>query len=145
MKSRLLIPALSLLALSASILPAFGQSQVAIVANKSVKVSELQKHELVDIFSLEEANWKDGERIVPVELKGESAVKSMFYKFLGRPVNEIKRDRLRLILAGDSDPPVTVTTIEETLQAITSTPGSIGYLPLDMATGDLIVIQVIDN
>lgn len=124
--------------------PAQNQQQIAIVANKSVKVSDLEKQELVDIFSLEEGNWKDGARIVPIELKGESAIKSMFYNFLGRPANEIKRERLRLILAGDSDPPLTVASVEETLEAITSTPGSIGYMPLNMATGDVVILQVID-
>ncbi len=109
-------------------------------------VSALNEQELVDIFSLEESHWSNGGRIVPVELKGKSDIKSQFYALIGRSANEIKRKRLRIVLAGDGDPPIPAKTAEEMLEKISSTPGAIGYLPLHLATEDQVnVIHIIEN
>lgn len=121
-------------------------AQIAIVTHKSVKSSVLKKQELVDIFSLEASRWPGGNRIVPIELKGKSDVKSRFYAYLGRSTKEMKRDRLRIVLAGDGDPPVPAKSAEEMREKISTTPGAIGYLPLDLVSKEEVnVVLVIDN
>ena len=122
------------------------EAQIAIATHKSVEVSELKAQELIDIFSLEENRWSNGGRIVPVELKGKSEIKKQFYAFIGRSANEIKRKRLRIVLAGDGDPPIPAKTAEEMLEKIRSTPGAIGYLPVDLvADAEVNVIHIIEN
>ena len=121
-------------------------AQVAIVTHSSVEVSELDTQKLIDIFALETKRWSGGDRITPVELRGKSDIKTAFYDYIGRSASEIKRERLRIILAGDGDPPIPAKTIEEALQKISTTPGAIGYLPLQLATnGEVNVIHVINN
>ncbi|MBX2821112.1 MAG: hypothetical protein KTR29_15560 [Rhodothermaceae bacterium] len=121
-------------------------AQVAIVTHSSVDVSELDTQKLIDIFVLETKRWSDGDRITPVELKGKSDIKTTFYDYIGRSASEIKRERLRIILAGDGDPPVPAKSTEDALQKISTTPGAIGYLPLQLASnGEVNVIHVIHN
>jgi|GEM_PF-6903112 len=121
-------------------------AQVAIVTHSSVDISELDTQKLIDIFVLETKNWSDGGRITPVELKGKSDIKTAFYDYIGRSSSEIKRERLRIVLAGDGDPPMPARSSEEALQKISTTPGAIGYLPLQLASnGEVNVIHVIQN
>ncbi|MEM8487854.1 MAG: hypothetical protein AAF564_20050 [Bacteroidota bacterium] len=137
---------LSLLIFAACGFPNNTEAQIAIATHKSVMVSELNEQELIDIFSLEESHWSNGGRIVPVELKGKSDIKSQFYALIGRSPNEIKRKRLRIVLAGDGDPPIPAKSAEEMLAKISSTPGAIGYLPLHLASADEVnVIHIIEN
>lgn len=139
-------PFLLFLIFAAIGLPQNAQAQIAIATHKSVKVAELDAQALIDIFSLEENHWSNGKRIIPVEIKGKSDIKSQFYAFIGHSANDIKRKRLRIVLAGDGDPPIPARTAEEMLETISSTPGAIGYLPLDMASPDEVnVIQVIEH
>ncbi len=122
------------------------QAQVAIVANKSVQVSDLDIQALIDIFSLENSEWKDGTHITPVDFKGKNEIKKVFYNFLGRSANDIKRDRLRIILAGEGNPPLTASTAKEILNKVVSTAGAIGYAPLEMVQEDEVkIIKIIDQ
>ena len=121
-------------------------AQVAVVTNKSVAVAEVNNQTLLDIFSLEENEWKDGGQVVPVEMKGKSAAKTLFYKYLGRSVSDIKRDRLRTILAGEGSPPEVYETAQEILKKVMDTPGAVGYVPMDIVPPDLVnVVAVIDE
>ena len=115
-------------------------AQLAIITNESVSSSEIDVQQLVDIFSLEENKWPDGTRIVPVDLKGKNEIKQSFYKFLGRSPDAVKRSRLRIILAGEGDPPILMNSAKESIETIKKTRGAIGYVPLDLVPSEGVLI-----
>lgn len=121
-------------------------AQVAIVANKSVEIKDISIQEIIDIFSLEVIQWKNGREITPIEIKGNDATKSIFYDFLGRSSSDIKRDRLRIILAGEATPPLVFDTAEEVLDNIRTTPGAIGYVPGEIIPPESVhILLIIDE
>lgn len=117
--------------------------QVAVVTHKSVSDGNLDIQQLADIYMLEESHWKDGSQIVPIDLKGNSEVKQVFYSHLGRPISEIKRMRLRLILAGEGTPPEVFATPEEVLRRVRNTPGAIGYIPKALMPADAGAVNIV--
>lgn len=106
--------------------------KIAVITHESVKVDKLDSHVLLDIYTLEEVAWKNGDDIILVEVKGKTDWKSSFYSFLGSSSREIKKVRLRSILAGEGTPPLIFATAEEALEKIKSTPGAVGCIPLDV-------------
>ncbi len=121
-------------------------AQVAVITNKSVEIGEINNQELIDIFSLEEIQWKNGREITPIEIKGDDTTKTVFYKFLGRSISDVKRDRLRIILAGEATPPLVFDSPEEVLDKIRNTPGAVGYVPIKIIPPESVnILLIIDQ
>ena len=118
------------------------KAQVAVIANESVADAKISPETLVDIYSLEEDQWEDGTDIVLVDFKGNSDIKKVFYKFLGRPANSVKRNRLRILLAGEGEPPILTKKVEDVVDKVKSIRGAIGYVPLDLVPEEGVRIVV---
>ncbi|MEI9976913.1 MAG: hypothetical protein WDO73_35595 [Ignavibacteriota bacterium] len=123
MKTRALLPALlwSLLGLGTV------QAQV-IVVNRSVKITEIGKSDLHDIFLGASSSFKDGSRAVPVTLKGGPVHEQFLKEYVGRSDMAFRSAWRQVVFAGQGTMPRAFDTEAALLEYIASTPGSVGYV-----------------
>ncbi|MEO1021150.1 MAG: hypothetical protein AAFW89_01285 [Bacteroidota bacterium] len=117
---------------------------VLVVSSKDIKETELNKNEILDIYTLKKQNWSNGTRIRVVDFKGNNHLRSTFYDYLDIRIPSIKRIWLKEQFTGKSLPPIIVKEVEDMLKIIRETPGTIGYIPADSLTSDLKVLERIE-
>ena len=112
--------------LSASDTAADAPKEFLIIANKSVKVNSISKVQLRQIFMKRQGSWPDGSRVVPINAKDGSPLRSSFVKeIIGMSSNEEKyyweKEKIR---SGVKPPP----EFGNTLKAVFRIKDSVGYV-----------------
>ena len=118
-------------------------SQVAVIANKSVPISSINKSELVDLYTKDTKFWSDKKPVVIFDLKPKTDAKKTFYEYLGILSSRMKSIWMKKKLSGEGDPPKSYLTEEDILKNVISTPGSIGYISSDKVTNNIKVLAVL--
>jgi ABC-type phosphate transport system substrate-binding protein len=118
-------------------------AEVAVIANRSVPVSQVDKVMLLDLYSGDVKEWDNGDPIVLVDLKPKSDVKAAFYDFLGKSASRMKSIWMKNLLTGEGQPPESVETQEAILEKVASTPGAIGYIDHKLVNEQVITLKVI--
>jgi ABC-type phosphate transport system substrate-binding protein len=134
----IILPVLALVAVDA-------HAQVAVVANPSVKVQPLDARTLLDMYTGAIKNWDGGTPIVLVDQKDRTDIRSAFYRYLGMSASRLKSIWMKNLLAGEGSPPESISTEEELLLRVASTPGALGYASLDKARaadGVIILLEI---
>jgi ABC-type phosphate transport system substrate-binding protein len=126
-----------------SLAPA-AHSQVAVIVNKSVPVSSLTQAELLDIWLCNTRTWGNGQSIELLCLKDEGPEEKKFFDFLLRTPQEMRKAWLRAQLSGQARPPAMVSSQEELLKKVQSTPGAIGFVSSERVQGSVKVVLIID-
>jgi len=108
--------------------PLAASAQVAVVANNSVPLTSVDETSLLDLYTGEVKMWNDGGTVVLLDLKPKSAVKELFYSYLGMRPSRMKSIWMKNMLAGEGDPPQGFDTENALLEHVASTPGAIGYV-----------------
>ena len=119
------------------------KAQVVVIVNKSVPVSSITAAKLLDIYSMSTKDWGNGTKIVVIDKKSDDDAKSKFYGYMGKPVAEMKKIWMRVQLSGEGKAPEALGSDEDIVKKVASTPGAIGYVHADKATGDVKVIATI--
>jgi ABC-type phosphate transport system substrate-binding protein len=138
---QLLLSILAVLAFLAADAPA----QVAVVANPSVEAQPLDARTLLDMYTGAIKNWNGGTPIVLVDQKERTDIRTAFYRYLGMSASRLKSIWMKNLLAGEGSPPEAISTEEELLQRVASTPGALGYASLDKARaadGVIILLEI---
>jgi len=118
-------------------------AEVAVIANRSVPVSQIDKGLLFDLYSGDVKEWHNGDPIVLVDLRPKSEVKEAFYEFLGKSASRMKSIWMKNLLTGEGQPPESVDTQEAILEMVSSTPGAIGYIDNKLVNEQVITLKVI--
>ena len=103
-------------------------SQVAVIANKSVPVDEIEKSDLLDCYTGDKSFWSDGKQVTIFDLKEKGDIRDTFYKYLGMSPARIKSIWMKRMLSGDADPPEFLESEDKMLQKVSSTKGAIGFV-----------------
>jgi ABC-type phosphate transport system substrate-binding protein len=103
-------------------------AQIAVVAHKSVAAEQVDLARLMDIYTLNSQQWKDGARIQVVDYKGAMPLKADFYKRLSTTPADMQKVWLRKQFSGKAIPPSTVKSEAELIEKVAATPGAIGYV-----------------
>jgi len=111
--------------LSASETAADAPGEFLIIANKSVKVNSISKAQLRQIFMKRQESWPDGSRVVPINAKIGSPLRSSFVKeIIGMSSSEEKyyweKEKIR---SGVKPPP----EFGNTIKGVFKLKGSVGY------------------
>lgn len=122
-----------------------GYSQVAIIANKSVKLDKIEQAELLDYYSRDLKFWDNGDPIVIFDLKVKNKVRDIFYNFLGKSSSRMKSIWMKKMLLGEGDPPEPLDSEKDMLSKIIETPGSIGFINADLVTDEVKLLRIINN
>lgn len=123
----------------------FARAEVAIIANKSVPTDSLTQREVLDIYTGEIRQWKNGDPIVAHDMTQEGAIREAFYKFLGSKSSRVKSIWVKNLLMGEGSPPESVKTEAEVVAKVASTPGAIGFVRRDMTGDSVKVLAVIPD
>jgi ABC-type phosphate transport system substrate-binding protein len=105
--------------------------EVVIVANKSVKASEVSVAEIRDVFNGDKTSLSDGSHVVPVTLKGGPVHEAFLKKFLGKGDAAFRAAWRSLVFAGQGTMPKTFDTEAALIDYVAATPGAIGYVGKD--------------
>lgn len=138
MKKILLLALLTILCCTVKL-----SAQVAVIANKSVGAGSVDASTLANIYSLDSKNL-GGVTLVVLDLGEDNDAKKKFYGFLGKSFADMKKIWLKAKLTGNGNPPVTVSSEDEMIKKVASTPGAIGYVSASKVTADVKVLKKID-
>lgn len=123
-----LLPAIFILLSGVGFVSGAGGGSVRVIANPTVKGTQMTRAALAQIFLKEASKWGDGSPAQPVDQSLKSPVRSTFSNsLLGRSIIEIQIYWQRRMTTGAVPPPVR-TTDEEVVSFVAQTPGAIGYV-----------------
>jgi hypothetical protein len=100
---------------------------VVLVANKSVKISEITNADLRAIFIGTKTRFADGSHAVPVTLKG-GAVHEVFLKnYVGENPEEFRLQWRKVVFTGQGAMPKAFDSESALIEYVAATPGAVGY------------------
>lgn len=103
------------------------QAQV-IVANNNVKISEIKKSDVHDIFTGASNTFGNGARAVPATLKSGPIHDEFLKEFIGKNDTAFRAAWRALVFSGQGTMPQSFDTEAELLDYVASKPGAIGYV-----------------
>lgn len=110
--------------------PLGDSSSYIVIVHKNTEIDTLSLSRLRTIFGLKVRHWEDQTPIVvfttsPVEKEYDTFCKQI----LGVFSHQLRRAWDRLIYSGRALSPTTVASFNEMVEAVSTTPGAIGYIP----------------
>ena len=120
-------------------------AQVAVIANKSLKIDKISKSELLDCYTGDMPKWNDGQKVYVFDLRKKTKLKDKFYRFLGKSTSRMKSIWMKRMLAGDGDPPPALESEEEMLKKVEKTKGAIGFINYNKVNSKVKVIAIIED
>ena len=109
---------------------AHARAQVAVIAHPAVPEDSISKSQLLDFYTGDITEWKNGDPVIVLDLQVKSAIKMAFYEFIGKSTSRMKSIWLKKKLSGEGGPPEAFPSEEQVLQKVASTPGAIGFVDL---------------
>jgi hypothetical protein len=103
------------------------QAQV-IVVNRGVKIADISKSDLRDIFIGASSNYKDGSRAVPVVLRGGPLQETFLKVYAGKNEAAFLATWRTLVFAGQGTIPKSFDAETALIDYVASVPGAIGYV-----------------
>jgi ABC-type phosphate transport system substrate-binding protein len=106
-----------------------------IIVNGSNPISSMTKDQISKLFLKKVTKWKNGQKVLPLDLTGTSPVRQDFSKeILGRNVWAIKAYWQKQIFSGRGVPPPEKSSDREVLAYVQENPGAIGYISASVIT-----------
>lgn len=139
MKAKLIFLFLLFLCIKAEV-----SAQVAVIVNKSVPVNSVNKAKLLEIYSISQKKWDNGQKIVVFDLKSEGSAKEKFYRYIGKSNAELKKTWMRVQLTGAGSAPQALYSEDEIISKVASTPGAIGFIEQKNVNGSVRVVAKIE-
>jgi ABC-type phosphate transport system substrate-binding protein len=114
-----------------------------VITNPSVKEKTLSKSSLRAIFGMRLHTWPDGTAVRVFVMPDDTPLHGAFSKEkLNTFPYQLRSAWDRLVFSGTGQAPDTVSSSEEMLARVASTPGAIGYLPKSKIDGRVNVLQI---
>ena len=130
-----------LLGLAALASTARSQAQMVIIANSGLKIENISKDELREIFTGASANLHSGARVKPVLLKKGAPQDEFLATYIGVKEAQFRSDWMSLLFAGKMLMPPSVDEAE-VVEYVASHPFAIGYVHKGTPHPDVIVLAV---
>lgn len=115
------------------------KSQVAVIANKSVPISNIDVSKLISIYNLNTKAWDNGAKIIVVNLKAGDS-KDKFYLALKSTESDMRKVWLKKKLSDGTEVPVNVGSEDEMVNYVKSNPGAIGFVSKSKVSKDVKVL-----
>jgi ABC-type phosphate transport system substrate-binding protein len=116
-----------LLVASASIFVVQAKAQVIVVANNSVKASDVSKNDLKDVFTGSSTSLGGGS-VVPILLKAGTAHEEFLQAYIGKNDTAYRAGWRSLVFSGQGSMPKSVDGDAAVVEFVAHTPGAIGYI-----------------
>jgi ABC-type phosphate transport system substrate-binding protein len=117
-----------LLLAAASIFAVHAQAQVIVIANPSVKATEISKNDLRDVFTGNATSLPDGSRVVPILLKAGTTHVEFLQVYIGKSDTAYRAGWRSLVFSGQASMPKSLDTDAAVVEFVAHNPGAIGYI-----------------
>jgi hypothetical protein len=104
-----------------------GAQDVVLVANKSVKISEITNADLRAIFMGTKTRFADGSHAVPVTLKGGPVHEVFLKNYMGEGPEEFRSRWRKVVFTGQGAMPKAFDSESALIEYVAATPGAVGY------------------
>jgi ABC-type phosphate transport system substrate-binding protein len=122
---------------------AWASEPYEVIANSSVAEKTLSKSTLRAIFGMRLHTWPDGATVRVFVMPDDAPLHIAFSKEkLNTFPYQLRLAWDRLVFSGTGQAPDTVSSAEEMLARVASTPGAIGYLPKSKIDGRVHALQI---
>jgi ABC-type phosphate transport system substrate-binding protein len=118
------------------------QAQVLVIANPSVKATEIGKNDLRDIFTGAATSLPDGTRLVPILLKAGTANEEFLKAYVGKNDAAFRAGWRSLVFSGQASMPKSLDTDTAVVEFVAHNPGAIGYIGASSAHEGVKVLAV---
>src|SRR5271170_7709206 len=103
-------------------------AQVIVIANPSVKATEVSKNDLKDVFTGNATALKDGSRVVPILLKGGATHEEFLQAYVGKSDSTYRAGWRSLVFSGQASMPKNLETDAAVVDFVAHNAGAIGYI-----------------
>ncbi|MGA3370276.1 MAG: hypothetical protein ABSC48_00780 [Terracidiphilus sp.] len=117
-----------LLLAAASIFVIHAQAQVIVIANPSVKATEVTKSDLRDVFTGAATELKDGSRVVPILLKAGTVHEEFLQVYIGKNDTAYRAGWRSLVFSGQATMPKSLDGDAAVVDFVAHNAGAIGYI-----------------
>ena len=101
---------------------------VVLVANKSVRISEITDADLRGIFMGTRTRFADGSHAVPVTLEGGPVHEVFLKNHLGEDPEEFRSEWRKVVFTGQGAMPKAFDSESALIDYVAATPGAVGYV-----------------
>jgi ABC-type phosphate transport system substrate-binding protein len=108
-------------------LAAKAQAQIIVIANSNVKVNEVSKSDLKDVFTGASASLGGG-NVVPILLKAGTAHEEFLQAYIGKNDTAYRAGWRSLVFSGQASMPKNLNTDAEVVEFVAHNHGAIGYI-----------------
>jgi ABC-type phosphate transport system substrate-binding protein len=120
---------LSILILFGSLLlTAKAQAQAVVIANPSVKSSDVSKSDLRDVFTGAASSFKDGSHVTPVLLKAGAVNEEFLSAYVGKNDSAFRAGWRSLVFSGQASMPKSLDSDSAVVEYVAHNAGAIGYI-----------------
>ena len=102
-------------------------AQAIVIANPSVKASEVSKSDLKDVFTGGSSSL-GGSHVVPVLLKSGSTSDEFLAEFIGKGDSAFRASWRSLVFSGQATMPKSLDTDAAAVEYVAHTPGAVAYI-----------------
>jgi ABC-type phosphate transport system substrate-binding protein len=117
-----------LLLAAALIFAVHSRAQVLVIANPSVKATEITKNDLRDVFTGAATELKDGSRVVPILLKAGTVHEEFLQVYIGKNDTAYRAGWRSLVFSGQASMPKSLDTDAAVVEFVAHNSGAIGYI-----------------
>lgn len=122
------------------------EAELVVVVNQESQIEQLSHEEVVNIFMGRYRQLKDGSTALPLDIKGDSTERQVFYrKLLDKSLAEINAYWARLIFSGRTSPPIGLDSWREVLEKLARDPTAIGYIERSALTKQVKVVYTLSE
>jgi len=116
-------------------------SDVKVIANSSINVSQITPDDLKRVFLVTKTTLADGSHVVPVHLKHGSAYSAFLRRYMGKSASGLENYYRSLAFTGKGAIPKMLKTDADVVAYVKQTKGAIGYVS---AAADTEGVKVLD-
>jgi ABC-type phosphate transport system substrate-binding protein len=117
-----------LLLAAASIFAVHAQAQVIVIANPSVKATDVSKNDLKDVFTGAATALPGGGNVVPILLKAGTVHEEFLQVFIGKNDTAYRAGWRSLVFSGQASMPKSLDTDAAVVEFVAHNAGAIGYI-----------------
>ncbi len=109
---------------------------IAVLVHANNPVAAMSTEDVAKLFLKKSGRWPNGEKVLPVDLHEQSAVREAFSRqFHGKGTAAIKAYWQKMIFSGRDVPPPEKTSVADIAAFVRTNPGGVGYVPASYDAG----------
>jgi ABC-type phosphate transport system substrate-binding protein len=104
------------------------EAQAVVIANPSVKSSDVSKSDLRDVFTGTASSLKDGSHVIPVLLKAGAVNEEFLSAYVGKNDSAFRAGWRSLVFSGQASMPKSLDSDSAVVEYVAHNAGAIGYI-----------------